>query len=70
MNNESPTPITHLDPSRIQATTESGELERPRLFRRKIDCGGNPEITDRRATRGGGRRATDGPEFPPHERRI
>ena len=44
--------IEHIDPSKAQNATESGELERPRL-RRKIDCAGNPEIADRRhAARG------------------
>ena len=38
--------LEHIDPSKMQDATESGELERPRL-RRKIDCAGNPEITDR-----------------------
>lgn len=49
--------IEHIDPQKLQDSTESGELERPRL-RRKIDCAGNPEITDRHHTaRGsGGRR--------------
>jgi len=67
MKKKTPTPIKHLNPERLDSTTESGELERPRLFRRTIDCGGNPEITDRRNGRGGGRRmidpSADGPNF-------
>jgi len=48
--------IEHIDPSKAQNATESGELERPRL-RRKIDCAGNPEIADRCHTvRGSGDR--------------
>jgi hypothetical protein len=39
--------IDPIDPCEMKDATESGELERPRL-RRKIDCAGNPEITDRR----------------------
>jgi len=48
--------IEHIDPSKAQNATESGELERPRP-RRKIDCAGNPEIADRcHAVRGSGDR--------------
>jgi hypothetical protein len=39
--------IENLDPQKAQDVTESGELERPPL-RRKIDCAGNPEVSDRR----------------------
>lgn len=46
--------LGNLDPSRESDTTESGELERPRSRKRKIDCGGNPEIADRRDARGCG----------------
>lgn len=42
-----PQAMEHLDPAQQSATTESGELDRPRL-RRRIDCAGNPEIADRR----------------------
>jgi hypothetical protein len=47
--------MNDLDPKKSSSTglTESGELERPQLFSRKIDCGGNPEVTDRhQAARG------------------
>ena len=53
--------IENLDPARAKATTESGELERPIIRRRAIDCGGNPEITDRRVEHRGGRRDRDLP---------
>ena len=44
--------MEHLDPGKVAEPTESGELERPRI-RRRIDCAGNPEITDRgRVARG------------------
>ncbi len=52
--------ITNLDPAKARATTESGELERPK-GRRKIDCVGNPEVTDRRIEHRGGRRIYDIP---------
>src|SRR4051812_27352341 len=61
MNEETPIMTTHLDPRLVQTRTESGELERPRLFRRRIDCAGNAEVTDRRTSRGGGRRGSDTP---------
>lgn len=55
--------IANLDPQKAKAITESGELERPSpaLSRRKIDCVGNPEITDRRVELRGGRRIYDLP---------
>jgi hypothetical protein len=53
--------ITNLDPANAPAITESGELERPALRRRRIDCAGNPEITDRRVENRGGRRMYDLP---------
>jgi hypothetical protein len=66
-NGEQQQAITSLDPAKPSPVTESGELERPALRRRRIDCGGNPEITDRRAARnGGGRRVTDGPDVSAH----
>ena len=62
-----PALIAHLNPEYSEATTESGELERPKLFRRAIDCGGNPEIADRCDVRGTGRRmigpSIDGSNF-------
>ena len=53
--------IANPDPARARATTESGELERPVKGRRKIDCVGNPEVTDRRIEHRGGRRNYDIP---------
>ena len=53
--------ISHLDPTKARTTTESGELERPVGGRRKIDCVGNPEVTDRRIEHRGGRRIYDIP---------
>jgi hypothetical protein len=50
--------IEHIDPSKSGNVTESGELERPQL-RRKIDCAGNPEITDRRFAGRGSDRTRD-----------
>jgi hypothetical protein len=61
MLHQDETPITNLDPKKAQTTTESGELERRALRRRKIDCVGNPEITDRRVENRGGRRIYDLP---------
>ena len=58
--------ITRLDPAKPSPVTESGELERPARRRRRIDCGGNPEITDRRAARNGSRRVSDSPDTPAH----
>jgi len=49
--------IDQLDPRKMQAATESGELERPRL-RQKIECHGNPEIADRRHLARGANSAT------------
>jgi hypothetical protein len=57
--------MTNLDPAQVSAVTESGELERP-VRRRRIDCGGNPEVTDRHAARNGGRRSTDVPSRSAH----
>jgi hypothetical protein len=50
-----------LDPSKPTSLTESGEPERPLLRRRKIDCGGSPEITGRRDTRGDAKRESERP---------
>jgi hypothetical protein len=44
--------IENLDPRKMQDTTESGELERPQV-RRKIDCGANSEVDQRKAQRRG-----------------
>ncbi len=55
--------IASLDPKQRTVTTESGELERPVVRRRRIDCGGNTEVTDRRATRGTG--SADAKAEPP-----
>ena len=57
--------ITNLDPAKSMSITESGELERP-ARRRRIDCGGNPEVTDRNASRNGSRRAPEGGTKPAH----
>jgi hypothetical protein len=54
--------IANFDPAKARATTESGELERPVPGRRKIDCVGNPEVTDRRVEHRGGRRVYDVPK--------
>lgn len=52
--------IADLNPNHPTRITESGEIERPQL-RRKIDCGGNPEVADRRMMSRGGRRRIDAP---------
>jgi hypothetical protein len=57
MRDEQHPTIQALDPAKPTDVTESGELERPAMRRRRIDCGGNPEVSDRRGSRGnGGRR--------------
>jgi hypothetical protein len=50
--------ITNPDSAKSAPVTESGEIERP-VRRRRIDCGGNPEVTDRFAARNGARRRPD-----------
>jgi len=59
MKDEQNSSIPALDAAKSADTTESGELERPVLRRRRIDCGGNPEVSDRRGSRNGGRRDTE-----------
>jgi hypothetical protein len=59
VDNHTEQEIVSLDPQRTEAVTESGELERPALRRRRIDCSATPEATDRRVEHRGGRRGYD-----------
>jgi hypothetical protein len=49
------------NPCEPSPATESGELEGPPMRRRRIDCGGRPEIAERQLEHRGGRRLTDLP---------
>jgi len=55
--------VGNLDPNRPDNRTESGELERPQLKRRKIDCG--VDSSDRRQMPRGAERRSTGFIFPP-----
>jgi len=46
-SDDRPAKLANLDPRVPSTLTESGELERPSP-RRRIDCDGNPEVSDRR----------------------
>lgn len=56
-------PVGGLDPSPPTDQTESSELERLQLKRRKIDCGAEP--SDRRQVPRGAERRNSGFVFPP-----
>ncbi len=63
MRKEPELPTGGLEPNRPDNRTESGELERPQLKRRKIDCG--VDGPDRRQMPRGSDRRNAGFTFPP-----
>ena len=60
MDRSQPPTEVEMDPNKPTDVTESGEAERPQLFRRRIDCGETPDVAERRTRGRPGRRQDDG----------